>query len=165
MPNTILVLIVAGSCDSLNLEILPKVLQQLIPKIESIIDSYYSDRSKTLPVRINSRKQNITVTWNIYPTKDIDLDDLLQILTQTIEKNVSDINGEIIQCNLINGTIRDNRVQEFQIHTGKIWELYLYEPETYIYLRLLYESRIAQPQDKWISIDIDIMKESAWFVN
>ncbi|MFX0208110.1 MAG: hypothetical protein ACFFDT_19140 [Candidatus Hodarchaeota archaeon] len=148
----------------MNLEILPEVLQQLVPKIEGIIDSYFTDRSRTLPVRINNRKQSVTVTWNIYPAKKIHLDDLFQRLARTIDENVTDVNGEIIQCNLINGTIRDNRVQEFQIDTGKIWEIYLYEPEIYIYLRLLYESRINQPHDKWISIDIDIITESAWFV-
>lgn len=153
-----------GSCNFLNLEILPEVLKQLVPKIEALLDSYFSNRIHTLPVRINSRKQNVTVTWNIYPTNKILLDDLLQILANTIDVNLEDINGEVIQCNLTNGKIKDKNVQEFQIHTGKTWEIYLYEPEIYIYLRLLYESRIAQPHVKWISIDIDIITESAWFV-
>ena len=149
----------------MSIEILPEVLQQLVQSIDDLIDSYFPNRLRTLPVKINNRKQNITVTWNIYPTEKITLKDLFQIFVKTIDENLIDINGEIIQYKLINGKILDNPelIQEFEISTGKSWEIYLYEPETFIYLRLLYESRIANPHDKWISIDIDIVKESAWF--
>lgn len=142
---------------------LPEVLQQLVLKIEGLIDSYFSNRLQTLPVKINNRKQNITVTWNIYPTEKIQLDDFFLILETTIDENLKDINGETIQYKLINGKIRDRGVQEFEIPKGKTWEIYLYKPETFIYLRLLYESRTAHPHDNWISIDIDIVTESAWF--
>ncbi|MHA2202516.1 MAG: hypothetical protein ACW991_02395 [Candidatus Hodarchaeales archaeon] len=145
------------------LEKLPEVLQQLVSKIEDQINFYYANRSRTLPVRINKRKQNITITWNIYPIDRIRLEDLFQILTKTAEENLKDINGEIIHCTLTNGIIRDRGVEEFQIHSGKTWEIYLYDPEIYVDVRLLYESRITQPLDKWLSIDIDIVLESAWF--
>lgn len=148
----------------MSLETLPEVLQQLVSKIEDLLNSFYSNRSQTLPVRINKRKQNLTVTWNIYPAEKITLEDLFQTLTKTIEENLKDIHGEIIHCTLTNGKIRDRGVQEFQIHLGKTWEIYLYDPETYIDVRLLYESRITQPLDKWLSIDIDVVIESAWFV-
>ena len=105
----------------------------------------------------------MTVTWNIFPTANLDLTDLLQMLAKTIANNLKDINGEIIEFNLANGKIRDRGVQEFQILTGKTWEVYLYEPETFIYLRLLYESRTDDPDKKWISIDMDIVLDSAWF--
>ncbi len=163
LPNTIHVRIVVGRCNFLSLEILPKVLQQLVSKIEDLINSYYSNRSRTLPVRINKRKQNITITWNIYPVDRIRLEDLSKILTKTVEENLKDINGEIIHCTLTDGMIRDRGVQEFQIHSGKTWEIYLYDPEIYVDVRLLCESRITQPHDKWLSIDIDIVMESAWF--
>jgi hypothetical protein len=164
LPNTIRVRIAVGRCNFLSLKILPEVLQQLVSEIEDLINSYYSNRLRTLPVRINKRKQNITITWNIFPVDEIQLKDLFQILTKAIEENLKDINGEIIHCTLTNGKIRDRGVQEFQIHTGKTWEIYLYGPEIYIDVRLLYESRIPQPHDKWLSIDIDIVLDSAWFV-
>lgn len=145
------------------LEKLPEVLQQLVSKIEDLINFYYANRSRTLPVRINKRKQNITITWNIYPADTIHLEDLFLILTKTVEEKLKNINGEIIHCTLTDGKIRDREVQEFQIHTGKTWEIYLYDPEIYVDVRLLYESRITQPLDKWLSIDIDIVMESAWF--
>ncbi|MFX0122171.1 MAG: hypothetical protein ACFFAE_00915 [Candidatus Hodarchaeota archaeon] len=149
----------------MSLEILPEVIQQLVSKIENLINSHYSNRSRTLPVRIKKRKQNITITWNIYPIDRIPLEELFQILTKAIGENLKDINGEIIYCTLTNGKIRDRGVQEFQIHTGKTWEIYLYEPEIFIDVRLLYESRIAPPHDRWLSIDIDIVTESAWFID
>jgi len=149
----------------LNLKILPKELQGIVVKLEELIDSYYSSRSRTLPVRINQHKQNIIVTWNIYPGDRIQLPDLFQILTKTIGGSLKDINGEIIYCSLTNGEISDRGVQEFQIHMGRTWEIYLYDPEIYIDVRLLYESRVSQSQDRWLSIDIDVVTESAWFTS
>lgn len=147
----------------MNLEILPKELQSIVVRLEKLIDSYYSSRSRTLPVKIIQHKQNIIVTWNIFPGARIQLQDFFQILTKTIEGSLKDINGEIIYCSLKNGKIRDRGVQEFQIHLGKTWEIYLYDPETYIDIRLLCESRVSEPQDRWLSIDIDVVTESAWF--
>lgn len=157
------VLIVVGSYSSLSTKILPEVLQLLVPRIEDLIDSYFSNRLRTLPVRINHRKQNITITWNIYPTDRISLEDLFQILSKLIDENLDDINGEIICYTISDGTIRDRKVQEFQIHSGKSWEIYLYEPETFIDVRLLLESYLTESHNKWISIDIDIVTQSAWF--
>ncbi|MFX1515550.1 MAG: hypothetical protein ACFFC6_04515 [Promethearchaeota archaeon] len=149
----------------MSLGILPKELQELVVNLEDLINSHYSNRSRTLPVRITKRKQNSVITWNIYPGDKIQLNDLFLIIIKTIEKSLKDINGEIICCFLTNGEIRDRGVQEFQIHMGRTWEIYLYDPETYIALRLLYESRISHPQDRWLSIDIDVVAESAWFAS
>ena len=149
----------------MSLGILPKELQGLVVNLEDLLNSHYSNRSRTLPVRITKRKQNIVITWNIYPGAKIQLNDLFLIIAKTIEKSLKDINGEIISCFLTNGEIRDRGVQEFQIHMGRTWEIYLYDPETYIALRLLYESRISHPQDRWLSIDIDVVAESAWFAS
>lgn len=149
----------------MSLEILPQELQGLVVKLEDLINSHYSSRSRTLPVKIKKRKQNIIVTWNIYPGDKVQLKELFHTITVTIENSLKGINGEIISCSLTNGEIRDRGVQEFQIHMGKTWEIYLYDPETYISLRLLYESRLSQPQDRWLSIDIDVIAESAWFAS
>ncbi|MFX1505650.1 MAG: hypothetical protein ACFFDC_06000 [Promethearchaeota archaeon] len=149
----------------MNLEILPKELQRLVVKLEDLINYHYSSRSRTLPVKIKKRKQNIIITWNIYPGDKIHLEEFFQTITKTIDRSLKDINGEIIYCSLTNGEIRDRGVQEFQIHMGKTWEIYLYDPETYIALRLLYESRLSSPLDKWLSIDIDVIVESAWFAS
>ncbi len=163
LPKRTIVLTVGGSGPHLSYEKLPDVLQQLVTVIEGLLTSYYPNRLRTLPVKIINRKQNTTLTWNIYPTEKIPLNNLLHVLMKTIEENFKNIKGEIIQFNLSNGKIHDGEVQEFQISTGKIWEIYLYEPETFIYLRLLSESRLAHPDKKWISIDIDIVEESSWF--
>lgn len=165
LPKQTIALTVGGSGPLLSYEKLPDVLQQLVTVIEGLLNSYYPSRSRTLPLKIIHRKQNITLTWNIYPTEKIPLDNLLQVLMKTIEENFKNIKGETIQFNLSNGKIHDGGVQEFQISTGKIWEIYLYEPEIFIYLRLLTESRITHPHEKWISIDIDIVEESAWFAS
>ncbi len=165
LPKQTIVLTVGGSGPHLSYENLPDVLQQLVTVIEGLLTSYYPSRSRTLPVKVIHRKQNTTLTWNIYPTEKIPLDNLIHTLIKTIEENFKNIKGEIIHFNLSNGKIQDGGIEEFQISKGKIWEIYLYEPEIFIYLRLLSETRLTHPHEKWISIDIDIVEESAWFAS
>jgi len=149
----------------LNLELLPNFLQQLILIIEALIDSRLDNRLHTLPVRIKKRNQNIIITWNIYPEHKLELNFFFNRIAETINQLLDEIKGEIIQYELSKGKISDGRVSEFQINLGKTWDIYLYDPEIFIYLRLLLESRLANPQDKWISLDVDMVTGSAWFVN
>ena len=118
-----------------------------------------------LPVKVIKRNNNTVVTWNIYPKDPAKNDKLLVELTKTIEGNFNNIVGEIIKFNITNGSINDSGNQEFQIIEGQSWEVYLFDPETFIYIRLLNESRITDPFDKWLSIDIDIVENSAWFAD
>lgn len=149
----------------MNLELLPNFLQQLIIKIEALIDSRLDNRLHTLPVRIKKREQNIIITWNIYPEYNLELNFFLARIAETINQLLDEIKGEIIQYELSKGKISDGGVSEFQINLGKTWDIYLYDPEIFIYLRLLLESRLANPQDKWISLDVDMVTGSAWFVD
>lgn len=109
------------------------------------------------------RKQNTTVTWNIYPRDGTQLDRLFQVLSNTIDENLEELHGEMIRNKLTNGRILDMGVQEFEIIKGISWEIYLYKPETFIYIRLLNEVSTTTLSKNWISIDIDIVEESAWF--
>ena len=59
----------------------------------------------------------------------------------------------------------DTGMQEFQINFGESWDVYLYEPEIFVYIRLLLESKIINPEERWISLDIDVINNSAWFDN
>jgi hypothetical protein len=141
------------------------LVDSLIFEIERVLSSEFENRQKTLPVKVIKRNNNTAVTWNIYPTDTIKHDELLVELIKTIEDNFNNIIGEIIKFNITNGSIIDSGNQEFQIIEGQSWEVYLFDPETFIYIRLLNESRIADPLDKWLSIDIDIVEHSAWFAD
>ena len=143
--------------------VLPIVLQQLIFNIEQLLNAFFPQRSQTKPVKITRRKQNTTVTWNIYPNDGTQLERLFQVLSNTIDENLEELQGEIIRNKLTNGRILDMGVQEFEIIRGISWEIYLYKPETFIYIRLLNEVSTTTLSKNWISIDIDIVEESAWF--
>ncbi|MFX0172191.1 MAG: hypothetical protein ACFE9L_09740 [Candidatus Hodarchaeota archaeon] len=149
----------------MKLELLPNFLQRLITNVEALIDSHLIDRSRTLPVKIKKRVQNVIITWNIFSKNEKDLNVLYNGLTGTINQLLDEIKGEVIQYELSKGKIIDSGVFEFQINLGKTWDIYLYDPEIFIYLRLLLESRIANPKEKWISLDIDLVIDSAWFVD
>ncbi len=140
-----------------------ELINSLIFEIERVLSSEFENRLKTLPVKVIKRNNNTAVTWNIYPKDQNQSDKLLIELTKTIEDNFNNIVGEIIKFNIANGSIIDSGNQEFQIITGMSWEVYLFDPEIFIYIRLLNESRITDPFDKWLSIDIDIVEHSAWF--
>ncbi len=141
------------------------LVDSLIFEIERVLSSEFENRLKTLPVKVIKRNNNTVVTWNIYPKNPAKNDKLLVELTKTIEENFDNIVGEIIKLNITNGSIIDSGNQEFQIIKGQSWEVYLFDPETFIYIRLLNESRITDPFDKWLSIDIDIVENSAWFAD
>lgn len=147
----------------MDLEHLPMVLQELAIKIEALIDSRLQHRSKTLPVKIRNRKQNSVLTWNIFPSELIELEEFYQTLEDLIFHQIKNVKGEIVESTLVRGKVIDAGIQEFEINAGKTWDIYLYEPEIFIYLRLLHESRLTQDQEGWISIDIDLVTESAWF--
>ncbi|MFX0084123.1 MAG: hypothetical protein ACFFAU_00480 [Candidatus Hodarchaeota archaeon] len=140
-------------------------IDTLIFDIEHFFDSIFTNRLRTLPVKIKKRNQNTIVTWNIFPTNKVNLDDIFPILIDKINNNFENINGEIIKLRKAEGIISDTGNQEFQIIKSNSWEIYLYKPEIFMYIRLSYESRLSNPNDAWLSIDIDITEESAWFVD
>lgn len=133
-------------------------------EIERIIDSHKLDRSKTLPVNIKTRGNNIIVTWNIYSEDKPSLNKLFHVITDKIVQILENIEGENIHLVFNTGKIIDTGIQEFQVNFGESWDIYLYEPEIFIYIRLLLESRIGKPKERWISLDIDVVNKSAWFL-
>ena len=122
------------------------LIDSLIYQIEAIISSEFENRITTLPVKITKRESNTSVTWNIYPPESIRSNKLFLEFTKTIETNFKEIKGETIKFNINNGSITDSGSQEFQIIRGNSWEVYLYDPETFIYIRLLNESRLAEKE-------------------
>ncbi len=72
------------------------VINTLIIDIEHYFDSIFTNRSRTLPVKIKKRNQNTTVTWNIFPTNKVNLDDIFPILINKINNNFDKIDGEIM---------------------------------------------------------------------
>ncbi len=149
----------------MDMKILPLVIQHIVNRIEASIDSQISNRNRTKPVKIQERTQNIVLTWNVYSEGTIKLEQFFQHISHIINKETKRVNGEVIKLEIIKGDIFDKGLQEFVITSGRSWDVYLYDPEVFIYIRLLLESRLTQKKERWISIDIDIIKQSAWFVN
>ncbi len=117
-----------------------------------------------MPIKIQTRENNTIITCNIFLNEGGYLEDLFQKITEVFEKTLEKINGETIHYELTKGKILDTGIQEFQIDLAKVWDIYLYDPEIFIYVRLLVESKLAQPKNSWISLDIDVITNSAWFL-
>ncbi len=73
--------------------------------------------------------------------------------------------SELISYTVNKGKILDSTVEAFIIKKGVNYDLYIYDPEIFIYIRLLLESPSKNQSREWISIDIDVIKKSAWFLD
>ena len=145
---------------------LPIVLQELVQALENHLDQLTPNRKRTLPVKIKKQNQNTIITWNIYsePQKEITgiFSDLQKIISQILEQP---LDGELIYFEIKKGKIIDAGINAFSIKHGFSWDLYLYQPETFVYVRLLHETNLDSCIDAWISIDIDLIENSAWFLD
>ncbi len=143
---------------------LPKVLQDLVRALEEYLDQILSTRERTLPVKIKSLNQNTILTWNIYPEPQSEIKKIFTQLKEIISHILEQpLDGELIHSELRKGRILDGGINAFSIIQGFSWDLYLYQPETFVYFRLLHESTL-DITNEWISIDIDLIENSAWFV-
>ena len=147
-----------------NLNLLPEILQAITLSLESYLDKIFAYREKTLPVKIKETQNNVIVTWNIFPDSSDTINGILKDIKDLINQEMNKgYDGEVLKYDINSGQIFDAGVEAFLILEGFSWDLYLYKPETFIYIRLLHESRLDKEKDQWISVDIDIINNSAWF--
>jgi len=144
---------------------LPLLIREIITDVENLLNKMNFDRTLVKPVKIRRSHNNIIVSWNIFPFSA-----LIEIYTnfqEIITKNLLNIRGEILSYDIKEGSITDHThdtFKDFLIHQGTNWDVYLYDPEIFIYIRLIIESNIKKGKDKWISLDIDVIEKSAWFL-
>lgn len=148
-----------------GLELLPKIVQELVQTLEDHLDRITTDRIKTLPVKIKNRNQNTIITWNIYPEHQKDISDKFLTLQLIISRVLEQpLDGELIYSEIKKGFILDAGNKAFSINHGFTWDLYLYQLEVFVYIRLARESNLDNTSE-WISIDIDLIENSAWFLD
>jgi hypothetical protein len=149
-----------------RIDYLPNVLKIIIKSIESYLTNNYPERTRTLPVSIKQRGKNSIITWNVFPDFENNLEEVYndcQTLLQSELEKITD--GELLEYNIGNGRILDAGLDAFIIRKGMSWDLYLYQKELLIYIRLLHETSKENPENEWLSIDIDLIEKSAWFLD
>jgi len=147
-------------------ESLPLILLEITNLLESYLENKFPTRTKTLPVKQRDRGVNSILTWNIFPknleeTKEI-FNSIQDLFSQKLESYEE---GELLQYEISKGRILDSGSEAFIISRGFSWDLYIYQPEIFVYIRLLQEKSIEIDNNEWISVDIDLIKQSAWFVD
>jgi hypothetical protein len=149
-----------------ELESLPPILLEIVNLIEKFLEKKFPSRKKTLPLKKRDRGINSILTWNIFPRNSVEtiniFDSIQVLLGQKLEAFKE---GELLQYEISNGRILDSGSEAFIISRGFSWDLYLYEPEIFVYIRLLQEKTLEKDKNEWISVDIDLIKQSAWFLN
>ncbi|MHA2175479.1 MAG: hypothetical protein ACXAB2_13850 [Candidatus Hodarchaeales archaeon] len=149
-----------------NLFLLPKILHELVNTLENHIDTLFPNRKVTLHVKIRSNNHNSIVTWNIFPNGQVDLVKIFKDLNKIIYSKLVGIpKSELISYTIDEGRIHDTMVEAFFIKQGCNYDLYIYDLELFVYTRLLLESPSDNHSKEWISIDIDVINKSAWFLD
>ena len=147
-------------------ESLPSILVEITNQLELYLEKKFPTRIKTLPVKQRDRGINSILTWNIFPEnpgEEIKIFDSIQnLINQKLESYEE---GELLQYEISKGRILDSGSEAFIISRGYSWDLYIYQPETFVYIRLLQEKNLEKDNQEWISVDIDLIKQSAWFVD
>jgi hypothetical protein len=137
-----------------------KILQNLLT---NLLEFVKSDERNTGPT-IREKNDNLTVSYNIYNNLSINWSEIKKIVETILEAKDLTPLGEVITYNGTGGKIIDQGNFSFEVLRSKIWECYFYEPETFFYVRLLWEQDNQQKTTKnWLSLDIDLVDNSAWF--
>lgn len=117
----------------------------------------------TVGPTFRKRENNTTLSYNIYPL-EMEISELWTILHTALKNNFTELSkkGEVIMYTTTQGGILDQGVEYFKVVNANIFECYIYEPESFIYARILQEFDIIK-KNRWISIDVDGIERSAWF--
>lgn len=140
-----------------------KCLSDIASNINKTLNEFNSELSFTGPSpRKTENNQNIS--YNIYSRNEF-INNIWLKLLQLIQSEFQKLSeqGEVIVYDTTQGTISDQGTEYFQVLKANIFECYIYEPESFLYARLLEEYDPIK-KNKWISIDIDGIERSAWFV-
>jgi hypothetical protein len=140
-------------------------IQLLLNSVSNIVDSTlesFQSISVTGPT-FRQRDNNFNLSYNIYPAGliiDSCYDSLLVILEEYFLHLSKE--GEVITYSTTSGSIFDQGKEYFKVLSANIFECYVYNPESFVFARLLKEYDILK-KNIWISIDIDGIEKSAWF--
>ena len=147
-------------------ETLPPVLIEISNLLESYLGKKFPTRTRTLPLKQRNRGINSILTWNIYPENPREAKEIFNSIQKILNQKLEDYeDGELLQYEISKGRILDSGSEAFIISRGFSWDLYIYQPEIFVYFRLLLERGLEKDTVEWISVDIDLIKQSAWFVD
>ena len=145
---------------------LPSILLEIVKVLEVYLEKLFPNRERTLPIKQRDRGINSILTWNIYPRSPEEVTDIFDNIQNLLSKKLVNYEeGELLMYEISEGRILDSGSDAFIISRGFSWDLYIYQPEIFVYIRLLQEKKIETDDNEWISVDIDLIRQSAWFVD
>ncbi|MHA1167141.1 MAG: hypothetical protein ACTSP4_04705 [Candidatus Hodarchaeales archaeon] len=113
------------------------------------------------------RGSSHVLAWNFFFSTESDRKSFWDLLLNEINKNIIPAfsgSSEVINHTGCTGSITDSGNKAFIITKSEIFEIYLYEEETFIYMRLL-EEKDPESGKEWISLDIDLVERTPWFLD
>ncbi len=139
-------------------------LQAIIDTLTNSVDHLLREwKIHNYTKKIKHRDSNTILSWNIFPVTVQQLEFMYQELCKIFKEKLRQINGEVIWYEGLNGEIWDRQFNQFTVQKAFISEVYWYDPEIFGYVRILHEKDKYRKEKEWISVDIDVVVNSAWF--
>lgn len=142
-------------------------IENYLRKIASTINNTITEMDLHLKLTgptYRKTENNITISYNIYPD-EANIEQTWLVLFDLLHSTFQELSkiGEVIFYDTASGKILDQGIEYFTVLRANVFECYIYEPESFVYARLLEEFDKIK-KNTWISIDIDGIERSAWFV-
>ncbi len=140
--------------------------EEIVQRLRKLVDGVISkNQVATFTRKVKHRGNNTILSWNVFPGNASLLKAVFEELCLALKEALEDINGEIIRYEGIRGEIWDRRYDQFVILEGCLHEVYWYDPEIFGYIRVLHEKDKLSKEKEWVSVDVDLVMDSAWFVD
>ncbi len=142
---------------------LQEIMQAVTDIVDGILGRYQIEK---FTKKVRTRGSNTIISWNVFPESLSLLEDVFKNLTARLDDYLKGINGEVIRFENAHGEIWDRHYNQFVVIRSFISEVYWYDPEIFAYIRVLHElDKISSERRQWISIDVDLVTDSAWFLD
>ncbi|MHA2297608.1 MAG: hypothetical protein ACXAEU_07795 [Candidatus Hodarchaeales archaeon] len=147
----------------------PSFFQGCITIVKNILENHEVGKSvnmKTGP-SYKTRGNSHVISWNFFFSDDKEKETFWGVMLEELDsKIISPVScsSEVIKHESCKGMIIDSGQRSFEITKSVIYEIYLYKEETFIYLRTL-EERDPASSKEWISLDVDLVEKTPWFLD
>ncbi len=143
-----------------TLEKLPSLLQLILQTTEETISTLHLTE-KTGP-SIKTRGGVFVLSYNFF---SINTESDFQALITAIDSIIPKSETEVLVYSSMTGSITDQGQLGFRIEQAEIRDIYSFEEESFCYLRLLIEHSVDKKSRRWISLDVDFIPTSPWFMD
>ncbi|MFW9990447.1 MAG: hypothetical protein ACFFD4_00165 [Candidatus Odinarchaeota archaeon] len=147
----------------------PPFFQSCLIAVTRVLEEHEAGKAvdtKTGPT-YKHRGNSHVLSWNFFFKETQGRSKFWEAMVDELENKVLPpvtCSSEVIKHHGCQGTITDSGQRAFEVIRSVIYEVYLYKEETFVYLRML-EERDLSTGKQWISLDVDLIENTPWFLD